>query len=204
MSLRKRKQRAFSAVCVCPTQRNTRVLCARTWLSSARIACSSPPDSARHCRTTNYDHWSHPTLARGAAEENFELSWHEELNISRPKKKNMTFRRLFCSFAQLDKHACALRSSKPSMLVKLRGQSVGNVWLKMCNSCRGMTRFYFFFASGNTRTAKRGGGGAYSSVACPSHLTIDHASLSRQGTVPTSNRGTANIWALVTLLPYIT
>ena len=51
----------------------------------------------------------------------------------------------------------------------------------------------------------RGGwGGAYSFVACLSHLTIDHASLSRRSTVPTPNRDTSNIWALMTLLPYTT
>ena len=48
------------------------------------------------------------------------------------------------------------------------------------------------------------GGGAYSFVACLSHLTIDHASLSRRSTVPTPNRDTSNIWALITLFPYIT
>ena len=35
-----------------------------------------------------------------------------------------------------------------------------------------------------------------------SRLTIDHASLSRRSTVPTPNRDTSNIWALITLLPY--
>ena len=41
-------------------------------------------------------------------------------------------------------------------------------------------------------------------VVCLSHLTIDHASLSRRSTVPTLNRDTSNIWALVTILPYTT
>ena len=49
-----------------------------------------------------------------------------------------------------------------------------------------------------------GGGMAYLFVACLSHLTIDHASLSRRSTVPTPNRDTSNVWALITLLPYIT
>ena len=49
-----------------------------------------------------------------------------------------------------------------------------------------------------------GGRGAYSSVACLSHLALDHASLSRRSTVPTPNRDTSNIWALITLLPCIT
>ena len=49
-----------------------------------------------------------------------------------------------------------------------------------------------------------GGGRAYSFVACLGHLTIDHASLARRSTVPTANRDTSNIWALITLLPYIT
>ena len=48
-----------------------------------------------------------------------------------------------------------------------------------------------------------GGGGGYSFFACLSHLTIDHASLSRRSTVPTPNRDTSNVWALITLLPYI-
>ena len=34
------------------------------------------------------------------------------------------------------------------------------------------------------------GKGPYSFVACVSHLTIDHASISRRSTVPTSNRDT--------------
>ena len=33
------------------------------------------------------------------------------------------------------------------------------------------------------------------------HLTIDHASLSRRSTVPTPNRDTSNIWALITFFP---
>ena len=48
------------------------------------------------------------------------------------------------------------------------------------------------------------GGGAYSFVACLSNLTIDHESLSRRSIVPTPNRDTSNIWALITLLPYTT
>ena len=48
------------------------------------------------------------------------------------------------------------------------------------------------------------GGGAYSFVACLGHLTIDHASLSRRSTVPTPNRGTSKIRALITLFPYTT
>ena len=50
-------------------------------------------------------------------------------------------------------------------------------------------------------------GGAYSFVACLSHLTIPlttHASLSRRSTVPTPNRDTPDIRALITLLPYTT
>ena len=50
-----------------------------------------------------------------------------------------------------------------------------------------------------------GGGGAYSFVACPSHLNIDHASLSRRSIVPTTVLiETSNIWVLLTFLPYIT
>ena len=49
-----------------------------------------------------------------------------------------------------------------------------------------------------------GTGGAYSFVACLSRLTIDHASLSRRSTVPTPNRDTTSVWALITLFPYIT
>ena len=41
--------------------------------------------------------------------------------------------------------------------------------------------------------AMTGGGGAYSFVACLSHLTIGHASLSRRSTAPTPNRDTSNI-----------
>ena len=49
-----------------------------------------------------------------------------------------------------------------------------------------------------------GGGVAYSFVACLSHLTIDHAPLSRRRTVRTPNRDASNVWALITLCPYIT
>ena len=53
--------------------------------------------------------------------------------------------------------------------------------------------------------AVRGGGwgGAYSFVEL-SRLTIDHASLSRRSTVSTPNGDISNIWALITLVPYIT
>ena len=47
------------------------------------------------------------------------------------------------------------------------------------------------------------GGEAYSFVACLSRLTIDHVSLSRRSAVQTPHRDTSNIWALITLLPYI-
>ena len=40
---------------------------------------------------------------------------------------------------------------------------------------------------------RHGGRGAYSFFACLSHLTIDHASLSRRGTVPTPSSDTSNI-----------
>ena len=43
------------------------------------------------------------------------------------------------------------------------------------------------------------GGGVYSFVACFSHLTVDHESLSRRSTVPTSSRDTSNIWALISV-----
>ena len=42
-----------------------------------------------------------------------------------------------------------------------------------------------------------GGGAGYSSVACLSHMTIAHASLSKRGTVPTLDRDTSNVWALL-------
>ena len=41
------------------------------------------------------------------------------------------------------------------------------------------------------------GGGAYSCIACLSHMTIDHASLSRRSTVSTPNRDTSNNWGVV-------
>ena len=50
-----------------------------------------------------------------------------------------------------------------------------------------------------------GRGGAYSFVACHSDFfPIDHEPLSRRSTAPTPNRDTSNIWALITLLSYIT
>ena len=39
-------------------------------------------------------------------------------------------------------------------------------------------------------------------VASLGHLAMDHASLSRRSTVPTSNRDISNLWALSTFLPY--
>ena len=42
--------------------------------------------------------------------------------------------------------------------------------------------------------------GAYSFIGCVSHLTIDHASLSRRSTVPTPFRGTSIFWVLSTVL----
>ena len=45
--------------------------------------------------------------------------------------------------------------------------------------------------------------GAYSFVARLSHLTIDHASRSRRSTVPSPNGDTSNVWALITLFPYV-
>ena len=49
----------------------------------------------------------------------------------------------------------------------------------------------------------RGGAGVHSYVACHSHLTIDRSSLSKWGTVPTPNRDTSNIWALIACFPHI-
>ena len=49
-----------------------------------------------------------------------------------------------------------------------------------------------------------GGGQAYSiGVAFRSHLTIDHASLSRRTTVPVPDRDTSNIWAFITFFPHV-
>ena len=44
----------------------------------------------------------------------------------------------------------------------------------------------------------------YSFVACFSHFTIDHASLSIGTTVPTPNKETSNVWALIDVFPHIT
>ena len=46
----------------------------------------------------------------------------------------------------------------------------------------------------------KGGGGAYSFIACLSHSTIDHESLSRRSTVLTPTRDTSNIGALITYI----
>ena len=48
-----------------------------------------------------------------------------------------------------------------------------------------------------------GGGGVYSFVACVRHWIIDHASLSRRSTVPTPNRETSNIWAIISFFPHV-
>ena len=48
-----------------------------------------------------------------------------------------------------------------------------------------------------------GGGGGHSFVACRSHLTIDHASISRRSTALTPNRDASNIWGLITFFPYV-
>ena len=61
---------------------------------------------------------------------------------------------------------------------------------------------------GRRRTERCGGegcgGGGYSYVACLSHLTIYHASLSRRSAVPTPDTNTLNVWALMALFSYIT
>ena len=44
-----------------------------------------------------------------------------------------------------------------------------------------------------------GGGGGVLICCWLSHLTIDHAYLSRRSTVPTPNRDTSNVWALILL-----
>ena len=60
--------------------------------------------------------------------------------------------------------------------------------------------------SGFHRPGMEERGGGYSFVSRLSHLTIDHACLSRRSTVlaPINNRDTFNNWALITLFPYIT
>ena len=55
--------------------------------------------------------------------------------------------------------------------------------------------------TGKSRDWKRARGCSF--VACLSHLTIDHASLSRRSTGPTPNRHLQH-WAPITLLAYIT
>ena len=45
--------------------------------------------------------------------------------------------------------------------------------------------------------------GAYSFVACLSHLTIDHEPRSRWSTVPTRDRDTSNGWAPLICFPHI-
>ena len=47
------------------------------------------------------------------------------------------------------------------------------------------------------------GGGTHLLLACLSHLTIDHASLSRRSTVPTPRGDTSNIRALITFFFHI-
>ena len=55
----------------------------------------------------------------------------------------------------------------------------------------------------NIEGAWVGGGGCTYLLLALSNLTIDHASLSRQSTVPTPNRDKSNISALITLFPYV-
>ena len=63
---------------------------------------------------------------------------------------------------------------------------------------------FLAFGGASSGSLSAAGGEAYSFVACLHHSTIDHASLSRRGAVPTSNRETSNIWALITFFPYVT
>ena len=64
---------------------------------------------------------------------------------------------------------------------------------------------YSIFMHGRSRMTIRpwgGGGGGDSFVACLSHVTVDHASLSRRSTVPTANRKhLQHLCALSTFLP---
>ena len=61
-----------------------------------------------------------------------------------------------------------------------------------------------FTGSPGSKKETEGGRGGVLIFSCFIHLTIDHASLSRRSTVPTPDGDTSNIWALITLLPYIT
>ena len=52
------------------------------------------------------------------------------------------------------------------------------------------------------REGGREGGRGGTFVACLRHSMIDHAYLSRGGTIPTPRRDISNIWALISFLPY--
>ena len=47
-------------------------------------------------------------------------------------------------------------------------------------------------------------GGGISFVACHTHVTVDHASLMRRGTVPAPNANASNSWGLIMFFLYIT
>ena len=55
---------------------------------------------------------------------------------------------------------------------------------------------------GGRRGRGGGNGGRTHFVACVSHLTVDHATLSRRSTVPAPNRDTSNIGVLGTFFPH--
>ena len=62
---------------------------------------------------------------------------------------------------------------------------------------------FWFTHQGEQRDEGGGEGGLICSLPC-NCSTIGHASISGRITVPNFNRDTSNIWALITLLPYVT
>ena len=49
-----------------------------------------------------------------------------------------------------------------------------------------------------------GGRGGCSFDACYGHLTIEHVSLSKRSTAPSSNRDTSDIWVIITFFSCVT
>ena len=109
--------------------------------------------------------------------------------------------------SRLTKHSNAGRQGIGPGLGGRVGVGVGVGWGKGRRMMRREAKYWCTYAGRHIHRSMQagvGGGEAYSFVACLSHMTIDHAFLSRRITVPTPNRYISNVWGLITFFRYMT